>query len=317
MGFKTSEWAYALDLPLTTKAVLLALAHRADDQTRACFPGQDALAQMTGASRRSVVRALQDLERLGLLRRESRRRASGSKTSDRCVLLVDSYVPDGHVTESHMTDGHVTESPASCDTQSDLTCHSVTYIEEEQSEEQPEEQSVDVQPADDVQSDFDVWWKNYPRKQARADALKAYRQARKTTSAQELLDGLQRYVLSTIGVGKEHIKLAGGWLRAERWTDEAVPITPDRDRGYKPTRGEENLAVIARYAAQERAEAQRLNRDEQNFALVAQLAAEASERAQLGALSDCGPGGHLWTVDGSCANCLARRDIDIPVGNDY
>jgi hypothetical protein len=247
VGFKTSEWAYSLDLPPTTKAVVAALAHRADDRTHSCFPGQETLAAMTGMSTRSVSRAVAELERAGLIRREGRR-AGGYRTSDLYVLCVDAHTTESHQTESQVTDGHTTESPTSPDTQSDLTGHSGRYIEEEQSVDQSDGQSVVVHRPDDLQSDFDAWYRLYPRKQARGDALKAYRQARKIASAQELRDGLQRYVLSTIGVEKEHIKLAGGWLRAERWTDEAVPITPERDRGYKPTRDEQNLAVVARLA---------------------------------------------------------------------
>lgn len=152
-----------------------------------------------------------------------------------------------------------------------------------------------------IDIDFEAWWKLYPRKQARADALKAYRQARKTASAKELLDGLQMYLLSTIGVEKEHIKLAGGWLRAERWTDEPVPITPERDRGARQTPEERARQTLSLG----------LNRDEQNLALVAQLAAED------GTLPDCGDTNHLWTADGTCARCIARRDPELPDGNDF
>ncbi|WP_158862005.1 helix-turn-helix domain-containing protein [Leifsonia sp. AG29] len=140
MGFKATEWAYGLHIAPATKSVLLALAHRADDKTFECFPGQQVLASMTGASLRTVSRALNELEAQGAITRKQRRRPGGSRTSDLCILNL-SYATQSHQTESHVTESHETEGPTSPDTESKLTGQSGRHIEEEQSGDHSEDHS--------------------------------------------------------------------------------------------------------------------------------------------------------------------------------
>lgn len=42
-------------------------------------------------------------------------------------------------------------------------------------------------------SEFETFWKQYPRRVGKLAAQKAYRKARQRASAQELLDGIERY----------------------------------------------------------------------------------------------------------------------------
>lgn len=67
------------------KSVLLCLANYADE-AGTCFPGQDRIARETEQSVRTVRSVLQQLERLGLIRRQSRGRPGGGRTSDRYYL---------------------------------------------------------------------------------------------------------------------------------------------------------------------------------------------------------------------------------------
>jgi hypothetical protein len=71
-------------------------------------------------------------------------------------------------------------------------------------------------------SNFDAFWKIYPRREGRLDALKAYTQALKHATADTILAGAQRYAQSCSRDGRERKfqKLPGGWLRAGRWMDE-------------------------------------------------------------------------------------------------
>lgn len=60
-------WAFGLDLkPATAKFVLVALADNADDEGRA-FPSIASLIAKTSLDRKTVIHALDELERLGLL----------------------------------------------------------------------------------------------------------------------------------------------------------------------------------------------------------------------------------------------------------
>lgn len=130
-------WVWKLELDPKAhyeRLLLLALAHHADRRGR-CWPSHNRLAQMTGMSRRSVLRYLAELETLGLIRSEQRTRADGGKSSKMYVLLLQGILdlkpppleddeptdaevadavaaePTPHVTEGHIphvTDPHVT-----------------------------------------------------------------------------------------------------------------------------------------------------------------------------------------------------------------
>lgn len=71
-----------------------------------------------------------------------------------------------------------------------------------------------------VDSDFEAFWKSYPRKIAKAAARLKYRKARKKTDAQAILTGLQRAIASWAGKEPEYIPHAATWLNQERWLDD-------------------------------------------------------------------------------------------------
>lgn len=75
---------------------------------------------------------------------------------------------------------------------------------------------------------FEEWWSEYPRKEGKAAAQKAYGRALKVTTADELLNGLRRYKLAKIGTEKAFIKMPAGWLNEGRWSDDVV-LTSVRD----------------------------------------------------------------------------------------
>ena len=79
-----------------------------------------------------------------------------------------------------------------------------------------------VQDKPALASEFASFWTLYPRKQGKADALKAFTAARKKTPAKTIIDGAQAYALLNIGGDKSFLKLPGGWIRGERWEDEQI-----------------------------------------------------------------------------------------------
>lgn len=72
--------------------------------------------------------------------------------------------------------------------------------------------------------EFDHWYAQYPRKEAKENARKAFTKARRQASLQELLSGLERYIISVKGKDRQYIALPGSWLNAGRWQDE-IPDT--------------------------------------------------------------------------------------------
>lgn len=70
--------------------------------------------------------------------------------------------------------------------------------------------------------EFDKFWEEYPRKEGKGDARKAFTAARKKTSLEVIMAGLRRYKLASVLTEKQFVKMPGPWLRAERWDDEPV-----------------------------------------------------------------------------------------------
>jgi hypothetical protein len=95
--------------------------------------------------------------------------------------------------------------------------------EEKRTREERREEKKDLvqaTPSRMLESEFAEWWKAYPRKQAKPDALKAFKAARKTTSLDTLTKGAQAYALLNLGGDRSKVKMPAGWLRSERWADE-------------------------------------------------------------------------------------------------
>lgn len=97
---------------------------------------------------------------------------------------------------------------------------SKTYPETETETETKNKNSVQATPSRMLESEFAEWWKVYPRKQAKPDALKAFKAARKTTDLDTLTKGAQAYALLNLGGDRSKVKMPAGWLRSERWADE-------------------------------------------------------------------------------------------------
>lgn len=74
--------------------------------------------------------------------------------------------------------------------------------------------------------EFAQWYSKYPKKEAKESARKAFAKARKATSMESLLDGLDRYIESVKGKERTFIALPATWLNAGRWDDEVVTTKP-------------------------------------------------------------------------------------------
>lgn len=88
----------------------------------------------------------------------------------------------------------------------------------EQKESTPPRKRASKPPLAEPES-FAEFWQAYPNSKARADALKAYRKAIEKNPPEPILAGAKRYAAEMSGEEKKFVKLAGGWLRDERWRD--------------------------------------------------------------------------------------------------
>ncbi len=70
-----------------------------------------------------------------------------------------------------------------------------------------------------MDQEFEQFWAMYPRHRAKLDAAKAYMQARKRASADEILTGLEAYCRH-MPREVQFRPYAASWLRAGGWMDE-------------------------------------------------------------------------------------------------
>ena len=75
--------------------------------------------------------------------------------------------------------------------------------------------------ADELESDFETWWKHYPRKVGKGQALAKYKTARKVATPRELLDAIDGQRVALMAKGPEFCPHPATWLNGQRWLDEA------------------------------------------------------------------------------------------------
>ncbi|WP_426325692.1 hypothetical protein [Microbacterium sp. E-13] len=126
---------------------------------------------------------------------------------------------------------------------------------------------------------FEVFWSTYPKRANKPTAKAAWSRATAHADAQLIIAGARAWAEDPFLEEVKFLPSPERWLDGERWNDDP----PQREL----SRMEQNLAVIARLEAQERA---------------------AANIFTVQPNSDCGPGNHRFTADGfTCSRCEYRN----------
>lgn len=217
MGYHDTDWATGLDLPQMQKVVLVALAIRTDDDTHDTLVGQETIAAMMSISVASVRRALADLERASIIRRDRRHGQGGYRTSDRTTLntAYQSDSPQGSQPTRHTA--HKADSPHLPITQVAPTDHSDRAID------QPDNQPED-QPDTRARGVFDDFYAAWPRKRSRRDAERAWQRClARGADPNEIVAAACRYRDGPNRPDDRFIPYPASWLDADGWADEPEP----------------------------------------------------------------------------------------------
>lgn len=251
MGYKLVEWAMSLDgVKGWTKAVLVVTAAKSDDKSAECFPSQKTLASACGASLATVNRSLDQLESMGVLSRSRRSSAAGYRTSD-LITLNRAWISVSQLgTEPTRQAANLADSKSL-----DVTLQEPNYQGDRTEEDQSHDQSVDqsdtaIVEAIDPQKTFAEFYFVWPKKKNRPAAEKAWAKAVKRAPADSIYAAAVAYTSNPHRPEKQYIPYPATWLNAEGWNDE---LDGPRVTG-RPTNTDRALDVVARYAAQERAE---------------------------------------------------------------
>lgn len=82
-----------------------------------------------------------------------------------------------------------------------------------------------------LEGEFELLWKTYPRKMGKANALKSFLKARKQGISYETIEnGLYRYVdyLKAQGTEEKFIAHGSTWFNQQKWQDEYISIVPQK-----------------------------------------------------------------------------------------
>lgn len=204
MSYRALNWAWEAKLPTSQKFVLVALADMADEH-ESCFPGQERLGRMIGATDRTVRAALVKLEDSGYISRTQRRGADGLRTSDRYALHVNRKILP------------VVESPENDD---DLTGN-LRQPHRKQIPGNP--QRTTREPSDTVAELLEVLWMMWPtaRRSTRKDVTRSLKTALKATDAPTLIEAVKQSTDVWDSWPKsdlQFVPLLSTWLNKERWT---------------------------------------------------------------------------------------------------
>ena len=83
-------------------------------------------------------------------------------------------------------------------------------------------------------SDFDAFWAAYPRREGQLAAKREYIFARRTASAEAILEGVARY-MEHLPRDRQYIKKPANWLRDGCWSDEYdAPQATKRECPHTP-----------------------------------------------------------------------------------
>lgn len=205
MSFEAMTWAVKKQLPTNQKMVLLMLANRTNSDTGRCDPSHQRLSEDCGMSVSTVKRAISQLEEAGYLVVESRS-VRGVSLPNQYLLNLDGVGSERTDPSSHRPEGVGSHRP----TKQELLNQEVKPIPHT-----PEDK-------ESIQG-FEAFWKLYPKKKGRKDALKAWNKLKPDPEMQAVMIvalGKHRASRDWLKDGGQYVPLAATWLNGERWEDE-------------------------------------------------------------------------------------------------
>jgi len=87
----------------------------------------------------------------------------------------------------------------------------------------------DIKPLAIASPLFNEFWQLWPRREGKANAVKAWQKATKKISESDLVEKARAYVTSPTLPQAQFVPHAATWLNGERWNDEPEPVRHDPD----------------------------------------------------------------------------------------
>lgn len=224
---------YAPTINSTEMCILYALADRANDDGRGCWPYYATLADESRCSVPTVKRHIKALEDRGLIVRGDQSQVADYPPDKRPVVwdlnmglrrekaAYQSDTPGGRGINGDKAGYQTEQSEVSTVTKRGITgdTHNLPITTH----------TTSLQPTND-HSAFDEWWEHYPKKVGKGQARTAFRRALKKVDLGTLMDGTRQLAAhhQQAGTDKKFIPNPSTWLNGERWDDELIPFDGER-----------------------------------------------------------------------------------------
>jgi hypothetical protein len=192
------------DLPTVEKMVLLVIADHANDEGTQSYPSQATMAKKASVSIRTIQRAVNALCAQGYIRMFKHSGGSADCRDDRRPHLYQINIEK--LRGDNMSGRQAVVNEATLTTTTGRLSRPMNHPNDP-SKKHPE---------------FDAFWKIYPRKVAKAAALKAWIKAVQLVAPEIIIEGATRYA-NDPNRHPSYTAHPATWLNAERWGDEPLP----------------------------------------------------------------------------------------------
>ena len=192
MSFDAMSWASKKECQNSTNKLVLLMLANYSDENESSYPSYKHLAKICECSERTVMRSIDSLISLGLLKKQVRFNSDGKQTSNRFILCRDDKINTVGGSKSTLNTKRVIQR--------------------------------------DYTVEFNQWWDLYPRKDG--SKRKAFELWKKITdkeiSHQKLLEFTKMFKVSINGTESKFIPHATTWLNQRRF--ETVEERPNNQK---------------------------------------------------------------------------------------
>ena len=228
----------------STRLVLIAISNFEGEY--GAYPSHETIGRLAGGlNRRTVQRAIDDLVAMGEL---SEVRREGATNLYRVAIAC----PD----ECDGTTNHRPKKGSGVQTAGGLQTATGSGVQTAGGAvSRPPEPVITVKKNPTVQSaEFDEFWNEYPKKEGKKPAFKAFSSALRRATFEDILAGVIRYKDSD-KVKRGYVMLASRWLNEDHWTDHVAP-SPDSEAAERARlRRERELEASKRFLEEQRQQA--------------------------------------------------------------
>lgn len=251
MSHEATTWAFKQRGLTDAQFRLLVVLADCHNPARGCFPTQEYLSAECEMSERKVRDILHSLEQSGVIACERRANEYGHRTGTNYVFAFESLPAKSR--KSGKPTGRITSAYRQNYVKPTGNCLPVDIEAEPVKEPVKEPVNNPIVPLQVIQgfivTEFDDFWRAYPRKTDKSEARKAFAKAIRKVPLSEMLAAIDR--------ARQHwkdpkfIPHATTWLNRERWNDEHP--THDLHTGAGKGRSVEPWIAAAQAVATRRA----------------------------------------------------------------